>query len=315
MRKRKKGRGRVRTVIWTGLLLALLLGSLGWVYRSHWITGSIQVELAKSGSIDHTVEAKAIFANEEYPIQSPATGKVKLKGEEAQRFRRGETVAEIYPEGVDPGANSSKAAAYVSAPIGGLLYQETDGLENMFTPQNLLTMDLAKVLEQKETPKTQMEVIQAGTPLGKMVNNLTPTAAFIELKPTSDLGVGKTVKFNVGGQVQSGKIMRKSDQPQGIVVRFNQYLEGTANHRVQEVKWISKPEVSGVVIPKSALYTKGEEQGVYVILEGIYQFRKVKIIDENETLACVENLPQGIPVVKNPRPDIEGLTADVKIPS
>lgn len=315
MKKEKSGRNSVKRVIWTGLFIALLLGSLGWVYRSHWIAGSISVELAKAGSIDHNVKVNAIFANEEYPIQSPATGKVKLQGKEAQRFRRGETVAEIYPEGVDPGASSSKATAYVSAPAGGLLYQETDGLENMLTPQNLLTMDLAKVLDQKENTKSQTDVVQAGAALGKMVNNLTPTAAFIELKPTSDLTVGKTIKFKVGEQTQSGKIMRKSDQPQGIVVRFNQYLEGTAIHRVQEVSWISQPVVSGVVIPKSALYTKGEEQGVLVIQEGIYQFRKVKVIDENETLTCVENLPQGIPVVKNPRSDLEGLTANVKIPS
>ncbi|WP_425807077.1 HlyD family efflux transporter periplasmic adaptor subunit [Desulfitobacterium sp. Sab5] len=315
MNKKKKGRDSVKKMLGLGLFIVLLLGSLGWVYRSHWIAGSISVELAKAGSIDHNVKVNAVFANEEYPIQSPAAGKVKFQGKEAQRFRRGETVAEIYPEGADPGASSAKATAYVSAPNGGLLYQETDGLENMLTPQNLLTMDLSKVLDQKGNSKSQTDVVQAGTALGKMVNNLTPTAAFIELKPTSNLTKGQTIKFNVGGQVQSAKIMRKSDQPQGIVVRFSQYLEGTANHRIQEVSWISQPEVSGVVISKSALYTKGEEQGVLVIQDGIYQFRKVKVIDENETLACVEKLPQGIPVVKNPRSDLEGLTANVKIPS
>lgn len=313
--RKNKGRHKILgKLLWGGLLVTLILGSLGWVYRSNWLAGSIAVELAKMGSIDHNVEVKAIFANEEYLIQAPASGKVELLGKDGQRFRRGETVALIHPEGATPGTTSKAIAAQVTAPVGGLLFQKVDGLESMFTPQSLLDMDLAKILEQKENPQPQNDIVQAGAPLGKVVNNLIPTEAFVELKLTTDLSVGKTIKFNLEGQMQNAKILRKSDQPQGIVVRFNQYLEGTANQRIKNVNWISRPSVSGVVIPKSALFTKGEEQGVYVVQEGIFQYRKVKVLDENDTLVCVENLPEGISVVKNPRSGIESLTANVKIP-
>lgn len=323
---RKKSRHTMAKRLLLGsLLVTLIVCSLGWVYRANWMTSSLEVETAQMGSIDHYVLVKAVFANEEYVIQSPASGKLEFLGKEGQRFRRGETVAQIQPDGVAPGTNSNQKSVQVSIPTGGLFYQKVDGLESVFTPQSLLEMDLAKILEQQENPQAQNDLIQAGTPLGKVVNNLIPTMAFVEVQPTNDLNVGKTVKFNIEGQILSGRILRKSETPSGIVVRFNQYLEGTENERMQDVYWIARPSENGVIISKSALYTKGEELGVYVVQEGIFQFRKVKVLDENDTFVCVENLPQdlargigleiGIPVVKNPRSGIEGLTANVKIPS
>lgn len=310
MRKKKARHTILKRVLWGAFFTVLLLSSLGWVYRSNWLNGSIEVELAKTGSIDHNIKVKAIFANEESVIQAPASGKVEFQGKDGQRFRRGETIALIHPEG----AASQQVLAQVNAPIGGLFFQEVDGLEDVFTPKSLSDMDLTKILEQKENPQHQNDIVQAGAPLGKLVNNLLPTEAFVELDQIEDLNVGKMTKFNLNGQVQSAKILRKSDQPKGIVIRFNQYIEGTANQRNQDINWISRPSVDGVVIPKSSLFTKGEEQGVYVVQDGIFQYRKVKVLDENDTLACVENLPNGIPVVKNPRSGIEGLTANVKIP-
>lgn len=319
-RKRKKLNG----LLFSGLLIILIASSLGWVYRANLMGNSLEVETAQVGSIDHFVEVKAIFANEEYVIQAPTSGKVEFLGKEGQRFRRGEAVARIYPEGASPGTNLSRQPVQVSLPKGGLFFHEVDGLESVLTPQSLLQMDLTKILEQQGNQQAQNELIQAGNSLGKIVNNLIPTEAFVEVQPTAELAVGKTIKFNLKGQVERAKILRKSDNPQGVVVQFEQYLEGTETTRIQEVNWIARPSVSGVIIPKSALFTKGEELGVYVVKEGIFQFRKVNVLDENETLVCVETskdgdttkgIPQGITVVKNPRSGIEGLTANVKIPS
>lgn len=313
--KKKSNHTMAKRLFGYGWVVILIICSLGWVYRANWMTRSLEVEPARIGSIDHYITVKAIFANEENVIQSPASGKVEFLGKEGQRFRRGETVAQIHPEGVAPGTNANQQLTKVNIPIGGLFFQKIDGLESVLTPNSLMEMDLAKVLEQKESPQAQNEIVQAGAPLGKVVNNLIPTVAFIEIQATEKLSVGKTIKFNLKGQSVSGKILRKSDHPQGIVVRFNQYLEGTVNERVQEVNWVERPSENGVVIPKSALFTKGEELGVYVVLEGIFQFHKINVRDENDNFVCVENLPQGIPVVKNPRSGIEGLTANLKIPS
>lgn len=313
--KRKTNRGYAIKLLGIGFFAFLLLGSLGWVYRSSILTGSLDIELAKQGSIEHNQTVTAVFANEEVLIQAPAAGKPEYLGKEGQRFRRGDLLALMKPEGVTLSQSQDKAGVQVTAPDGGILFYGTDGLESILTPKNLLAMDLSKVLDQNATPKDSSSSVQTGETIGKMVNNLRPTVALIKITPSEETKLGKTLKFSINGQVYSAKVVRVQEDPPGIVVQFTQYVEGTANQRIQEISWNTQPSANGVIISKSTLWNNGEEQGVYVVLEGVLQFRKVKVLDENDQWVCVENLPYGIPVIINPRSGLDGLTMKVKIPS
>lgn len=310
-RKTNKGIGVAIKLLGIGVLMLLLLGSLGWVYRSSILTGSLKVELAKQGSIEHIQTLSAVFANEEVPIKAPAAGKPEFIGKEGQRFRKGDQVAVMRPEGVALGQNGARADVPVLAPMGGILSYGADGLESILSPDNLLTMDLSKVLEQSGTSKDGEGAVQNGGVIGKITNNLRPTVAVIKIASTAEYKLGKTLKFTINGYGYSAKVVRLLDNPPGIVVQFNQYVEGTAKQRMQEISWTSRPAVDGVILPKSTLWNKGEEQGVYVVQGGVIQFRKVKVLDENEQEVCIEGLPHGIPVIINPRSGLEGLTMNV----
>lgn len=312
MRKKSKGIRTAQKILGLGFLVLLLLGSFGWVYRSNFITGSLKVELAMQGEIDHNQRVSAVFANEEIPIQAPAAGTPEFLGKEGQRFRKGEPIAIIRAEGVAPGQNSKKGEVSVSAPVGGLVYYETDGLESILTPTNFLTMDLSKALVQSSQPNRIEGMVQNGGSIGKIVDNLRPTVAFVKIVPTAEHELGKYLKFIINDQTYNAKIVRLLEEPQGIVIQFSQYIEGTAKQREQDIFWVTRPKVKGVIIPKGALWNKGEEQGAYVVLDGVLQFRKVKVLDENEQNICVEGLPHGIPVVTNPRSGLDGLTINVK---
>jgi putative membrane fusion protein len=316
MRRTKSKRiGMAGKLLGAGLIIFLLLGSLGWVYRSTLLTGTLEVKLARLGSIEHNQTITAVFANEEVPIVAPTAGKPEFLGKAGQRFRKGDPVAVIVPEGAVPGQNGPKNMARVAAPVGGILFYETDGLESILTLENLLVMDIGKALEKNgASPKVDGSV-QSGGRFGKIVNNLRPTVAVIEMASTEEHKVGKTLRFRINNQTYSAKIIRLLENPLGMVVQFNQYIEGSAERRMQEIDWTSKPIVNGVIVPKSSLWNKGEEQGVYVAVEGILQFRKVKVVDENEHEVCVEGLPHGIPVIINPHEGLDGLTMNVKIPS
>lgn len=314
-RKTAKGIRTAKKLFGIGVFILVILSSLGWVYRSSFLTGTLEVKLAKQGSIEHTQIISAVFANEEVPIKASAAGNPEFLGKEGQRFRRGDQVAVIKPEGVTLDQNSPKTGAQVVAPIGGILSYEADGLESILTPGNLLAMDLSKVLEQSSTSKNGEGIVQKGGIIGKITNNLQPTVAIIKIAPTEDYKLGKTLKFTIKGQDYSAKVVRLLDNPQALVVQFNQYVEGTAKQRMQDISWTSRPAVDGVIIPKSALWNKGEEQGVYVVQGGVIQFRKVKVLDGNEQNVCVEGVPHGIPVITNPRSELEGLTMNVKTTS
>lgn len=310
--KRVKGKKKKR-YLGKALLAVFLMVGIIWVYRSTWMAKTLEFAVVETGTIAHETTVKATFANREYFVNAPLAGRVEFAGQNGQRFRKGETIALVSAEGVAPGVKGVPAAQPVVAPKGGILYQWLDGLETIITPENMLMMDLAKLLAQPRTQTSyQGTVVQNGQAFGKLVNNLNPTVGFVEIPSLEGLSLGDTLKFTVDGKAQSGKIVRKTEQPRGVVVEFNQYVEGSVENRQREIIWKAKPPVSGPLIPKSALYVQGEELGVYVVSEGVIRFKRVKVIDQNEEQVCVEDLPSGMAVVTNPRSGLEGLPISVK---
>jgi len=294
------------------ILFITLVGGVAWCYRSTFISGRIKYAVAETGTINHERLLAATFANQELPVLAPLSGKVQYIGEDGRRIRRGEPVANVQPEGAAPGIKENAQNQTITATMGGLFFRQSDGLESVLTSENLISMDLNKLLTQTPSTKTGGDTVQTGEVLGKIVNNLLPTMAFLEMPSIDELTVGKSMRVTIGNQKISAKILRKSDQPKGVIVQFPYYIDGTAVLRRQEVTWIYRPPTNGVLIPKCALWTQGEELGVFLWSEGVVQFRKVKVLDEDDDMVCIGNLPSGIPVVITPRAGLEGLVANVK---
>lgn len=297
-KKEKSGRGIALVIV----LLVLVAGGL-WIYRTGHSTRGLEYVRAETGTVKHEQKAKAFFANEETLIHAPAGGEVEKLAAPGQRLRRGESAAKIKQPG---GADQT-----VGVPAGGLIFYSVDGLEGLWTAENFKTMELNKLLN---TPSSAQDIttVYSGQAMGKMVNNLAPTTAFVELGSLDGLSLGKSLRFRIGDKIFSGKIIRKSDNPTGVVLEFNEYVDGSVEQRTQEITWITKPEGKGIVVPRSALWTRGEEQGVFAVIEGVLHFRQVKVQDENETEAAVEGLPSGLLVVKNPESDLDGQPARLK---
>ncbi len=306
-----------------GVLFISVIGGIFWFYHSNFSTRSIKFAIAQTGTINHEHKVMAVFANQEQPISVPFSGSVQILGEDGQRFKRGESVAILQPEGAVPGTKQENVQnRTISAPKGGLFFHQTDGLENIITTDSLISMDLDKLLIQPantnipeangQGANVQEDYVQAGGFIGKIVNNLIPTRAFLEITNIGELTVGKTIRLTVGEQTVNAKILRKSEKPVGVVVEFPHYIDGTAINRRQEITWVYKPPCSGVLVPKSALWTQGEELGVFLWSEGVVEFKRVKVLDQDDSQACIENLTTGVPVVITPRDGLEGLAADVK---
>ena len=324
-RSPRRGIYKVVRVVGVSVFLLLLLGSLGWVYRSSFLTGSLKVEIARQGSIDHLQTVAAVFANEETLLKAPGAGTTEFLVQEGERVRKGDLIARIHSGGVVLGQENAAAAHDLYASSGGIVFSVIDGLETYLTPENLLAMDVAKILQptqelsttqeaqeaQEPSPPQSSGSVAAGKVIGKIVNNLKPTVAVLKVEPKG-YEVGKSVKLIIDDQNYSAKILRLLDNPHGLVVQFNQYINGTSQKRLQDISLVQRPSVSGVLVPKSSLWSKGEEQGVYVVKEGAIQYRKVKILDQNDQVICVENLPHGIPVITNPRTGIDGLIMNIK---
>ncbi|MHB8073805.1 HlyD family efflux transporter periplasmic adaptor subunit [Desulfosporosinus fructosivorans] len=307
------GKGKKTIYLFWGVLMIALVGGIFWFYRSYFDTRTIKFAVAQIGTITHERKVTATYANQELPIAAPVSGNIQYIGEDGQRFRRGEGVATLLPEGATPGTKQENAISQtIPATTGGLFFRQTDGLEAIITSGNLISMDLDRLLAQAANVKIPTTNVQQGEYVGKIVNNLIPTQAFLELSSIEGLTIGKTIRLTIGEQTASAKILRKSEKPMGVVVMFPYYIDGSATKRRQEVTWSYQSPTSGVLVPISALWTQGEELGVFLWSEGVVHFKKVKVLDQDESQACIENLTSGIPIVITPRDGLEGLAADVK---
>lgn len=292
------------------IIIGLIVGFMIWNYHSIWVVKQLSTSTVRQGWVKHEQTLQAIFANTEIVLTAPEEGRVTfIQEEEGRRFKKGETVAVIKPTGVDNGPDKPDAA--VSAPIAGLFYSLRDGLEGAVTPENLMNMDLEALLSQVQNSKESLEKgsdqVSKNAPLGKMVNNLYPSWMFVHLEDNLEMVKDSSVRFIIEGEEYTGTVMKVSAKPRGAVIRFSQYIKGTVEKRSQEVIWSYRPATKGLIVPVGALCTFGEEQGVYVSEQGVIRFRNVKVLDTNESSACVEGLPEGAQVVVNPRGGIEGL--------
>lgn len=306
-----KRRKLIYSLFW-GILFLALIGGVLWCYRSSLTAGTVKFALAQPGTINHERKVTATFANQELPVYAPVSGKLQFLGRDGERYRRGEPLATIEPEGATPGTSGLGSKQSVLSPSGGLFFSQSDGLETIVTGENMLNTDLNKLLAQIAAEKNPGTTVQKGEAVGKIVNNLIPTVAFVELSSLDGLVVGKRFSLKIGDKTLSTKILRKSEQPRGVVVQFPYYIDGSALHRRQEIVWICEPPTNGVLIPKSALWTRGEELGIYLWSDGVVHFQSVKVLDENDTQACIENLTSGVPVVITPRDGLDGLAANAK---
>ena len=307
-RKRRKSSGW----FW-GVLFIVLIGGILWYYRANFSFKAIKFAVAQTGTITHERKVVATFANRELPIPAPLSGSVKFIGEDGQRFRRGDGVATLQPAGAAPGTKLENSQSQtILATMAGLFFHQTDGLETILTAENLTTVDLDRLLAQSSNVKIPGPSVETGEFVGKIVNNLIPTQAFLELTSIEGLMVGKSLRLAVGEQTVSAQILLKSEKPRGVVIAFPHYIDGSATQRRQEVSWIYQAPTNGVIVPRSALWTQGGELGVFLWSEGVVHFKKVKVLDQDDSYVCLENMTSGIPIVVTPRDGLEGLVADVK---
>ncbi|HHV63863.1 MAG TPA: hypothetical protein GXX46_02120 [Peptococcaceae bacterium] len=320
--------------------IVLLLGFALRNFHSSLVVKSLTWETVRQDWVKHEKTVQAIFANTEVVITAPVEGEVTYIREDGYRFRKGEIVASLKPSGVSHGTDLSEQA--VLAPISGLFYSNRDNLEEIMTPENLMNMELERLLLQAEKaleagqPAAQTEqqagqqaeqqagqqagqqteqsqlinsgkVVNKHAPLGKMLNNLYPSWMFVHLDFSVSVAKEDIVKFVIEGEEYVGTVMKVSAKPQGAVIRFTQYVKGTTEKRQREIIWVYKPPTKGLVVPVKSLYTLGEERGVFINNNGVIRFRSVKVLDSNESLACVQGVPEGVSVVVDPPADLEGL--------
>ncbi|ADY55021.1 hypothetical protein Sgly_0659 [Syntrophobotulus glycolicus DSM 8271] len=304
MAGKKKARGKIKYFV----LFALGCTLFYWAYDTAWFPRSLQYAVAEQGNLNHETKTKATFANRETVLTAPIEGRVTYLCDDGQRLSKGEETMSILPGGVDYGVKLQ--AVTVNAPVTGLFSQECDGLEEIITPENLINMDLSRLLlEMNKSGQPQTEnnsLIPVNSAVGKIIDNLSPSYAFIELPSIQGLALNQSINLTVDQEEHLSTIVRLSDHPVGIVVKCASFVNGSMRPRVREITVRTQKASDGTIVPLSALSTKGQTQGIYVEENGVVRFKEVEIIDQNETEVCVKGISAKTQVVVNPQEGIEG---------
>jgi len=279
-----------------------VLGFLTWTYLSHWPDGGLEPVTVEEGWVSHEKTLSAVFANVETVLTAPTEGNV-IPVEEGQRFRKGDAVARVIPTGLNYGRSAGEVA--VNTPHSGIFYSTLDGLEQLITPENMMNLGLDGLMSQmrniqEAASADKGKAVSRYSPIGKVVDNLSPSWMFVFLEETDAMEDGSTSKYIINDGEYLGTVMKLSDKPKGAVICLNQYVNGSSANRRQNVVWKYKQSSKGMLVPLNSLYCHGEEKGVYVVEKGIVTFKGVRVLDANDSVACVEGLLEGAEIIPSP---------------
>ncbi len=186
----------------------------------------------------------------------------------------------------------------IHAPATGAFTSRIDGLEEMLTPNALENINAAyiKELDKLSAQAKTSEKVQAGEPIGKIVNNFTWNIALqVPKRSAESLKVGDKVKVrfpDMGVETISAKITRITPEEGGkviVVVNSNKYLETIYSTSRAEVE-IVRDFYDGLRIPAKSIRMLDGTMGVYVIRSNKARFIPVEMLYSGKDWVVVREL-------------------------
>jgi putative membrane fusion protein len=275
-------------------LAILILFALYLLFFKH-----IEVSLARYGQVVDGFITDVLIIREEEIVSTPVSGNVFLKKKEGDRVSSGEEIIEI-------NNNGNRVILYNQH--AGLISYASDGLENYLSYDKINELDINNF----KSIKRDYKQLVNGYFLAKGQNAYRIISNF-ELYIVFKTNVDEAKRYNIDelvfirpikfiNTIEKGNINRillKGNEAY-IVVELNHFIKEWLNMRWIEIEFI-KNIYRGIVIPRLAIFTQKEGEGVLVYSsDKEYQFKKVKILGGNKEKVVVNGLEIGDRVVVKP---------------
>ncbi|MBE7039410.1 MAG: hypothetical protein E7398_01635 [Ruminococcaceae bacterium] len=190
-------------------------------------------------------------------------------------------------------AQIGAAESSIYARNSGIFSSYIDGLEELITPYNMHELTPSKFDELQTFDETNVRENKTsnGVYACKIIDNYRYFIAItLDEAQLSGTKVGDNIKlrfYDVSPKSSTAKVFHISPAQDGryvVICECRNYQEGLLEQRFVNVDFVKKT-YSGYKISLSALRTKGNENGVYVLRENIVTFVPVNIVyNENDTL-------------------------------
>jgi putative membrane fusion protein len=290
--------GRILVAV-VALLVLFWLGKQAYVFCAG---EDVKTETAQWSELAAAYEGQAIILSNETVVAAPASGNVTWLATEGTRVHVGTAVARI---GGTTGPGGARETVAVYSPAAGIVSCHPDGWEGLLTPANYQRMDLFALFGtvKPQSPPVLSQDVQSGSPLFKIVDNLTDPCFVVKFDtPPDGLKVGTEVEleWGAGGQGDGEVIGLQSRASTFIaIVDVSQATVDAFTSRTLDVKLINK-QCEGIVVPTQAVVTQGGTRGVYVRTPLGIEFVGIQVVGTLGNMTALNGVQPGMDIVINP---------------
>ncbi|WP_187296196.1 HlyD family efflux transporter periplasmic adaptor subunit [Tepidibacter mesophilus] len=191
--------------------------------------------------------------------------------------------------------NSSVKSVF--AQESGVISFNQDEYENILKVSSIedLNSQYLSTVKNKDNRIKKNDKVEVGEPIGKIINNhIWYIAVVIDEKENSHLKIGEDVIVRKGEQVFNANVrnLYKDENNKNIsVLEVNEEKVDFYDERICDFNIIYR-QVSGIKIPKNAVFKIKEKRGVYILSEtGSAVFKELKsILGENNEYIVLDYL-------------------------
>lgn len=312
VRVRRNPRKALRNLSLIIITVYVLFMTYGFI-RDIVVTRLAGAEQVQPGVIQIKAPAKGILVRDETVINAPRNGILRVIAHEGERVRVGAVLAQVVVASLD--SKTGETVFNIVAPKAGVVSYNVDGLENVYTPKNLMELDLNKIDTLKSVlrnfaPGSQVE---EGKPVCKLVNNLAPlnvlavtneVLKFPENPPRSKIEVFLT---NNDKQVYQALILEKAfrGKENQILFSLDNYDDHLIIARQQDFTLITA-RYEGYIVPASAIVRQDGKDGIFTIYKERVKWKSVKIEGAYQEKVVISGITPDVKVISKPEYVNEG---------
>lgn len=210
----------------------------------------------------------------------------------------------LYQTKADIEAQIGAAESSIYAKNSGIFSSYLDGLEELITPYNMHELMPSKFDELQSFDETNIKENKAqnGVYACKIIDNYRYfLAVALDEASLSGVKVGDKVKlrfYDISPKSSTAEVFSISPQEDGrqiVICECRNYQEGLLEQRFVNIDFIKKT-YSGYRVSLSALRTKENENGIYVLRENIVTFIPVNIVYNDNEILVVDSKDKDNPL-------------------
>ncbi|MDW7651277.1 MAG: HlyD family efflux transporter periplasmic adaptor subunit [Bacillota bacterium] len=307
-KRKKKTSEKLVYFLLTGII-GLLLLQVGFSFARDALASVLtKTVISEDSVIEHTVTAKGILIRDESVVAAPLSGTVNWVVQEGDRLSAGTRVAAIS----SPGGTLQ----HVPTPSPGIVVLQLDGLEGVLQPKSLADTNVGEMMQyagQERHRISSGDHVEQGTILFKVVNNFSWYFAVelagqeyqdVETLATAGIRFSFSPEEEIRGRVV---VRRETAQDTALVVfELKQQVTGFERERFAEAELVVR-RTSGIILPGSALVSRGGETGVYILSKSVVRYRSVDVLETEGNRVIITGIPNGYQIITNPTLVREGM--------